>query len=309
MREARLILSLLLPSRNQNTQEWQHPLIARLAGNFEEGGSSFLVLPFYEHGSLRLWVELLRPQSLSALSTGHATDVRSVFRQLLQALSFLHAHRIVHRDVKPENVMLQVGPSRERRGLGQHLCLDLLSPGRHSRQRDCCGHRGRRSHHALRWRPPLPPPRPSAFCTAGARPRPHRARGLWNQPRCGAPHPHCDDDPAGGPDADGHRALRLARGLGRTAPRGGCGPGGHVCSRGAGTGGTCCPAPVVSAPLLPPLGTRCGHESCGKATHRRTVLTRFRGMGAGGSGRALELEQGAESPRAGERRPRGWWDG
>ena len=34
--------------------------------------------------------------------------MRSVFRQLLQALGFLHSQRIVHRDVKPENVMLQV---------------------------------------------------------------------------------------------------------------------------------------------------------------------------------------------------------
>lgn len=59
-------------------------------------------------------MEKLRPQSsLGALGAGHAADVRSVFRQLLQALGFLHAQRIVHRDVKPENVMLQVSSGAE----------------------------------------------------------------------------------------------------------------------------------------------------------------------------------------------------
>ena len=34
------------------------------------------------------------------------TEVRSIARQLVKALGYLHAHRIIHRDMKPQNVLI-----------------------------------------------------------------------------------------------------------------------------------------------------------------------------------------------------------
>jgi len=89
--------------------ELRHPLLPTLEGSFEEGEGRdkkhFLVLPFYQHGRLR---DLLDGMAeAEALTAAHARDTAAVFGQLLQVLSFLHSHRVVHRDVKPENIMLQ----------------------------------------------------------------------------------------------------------------------------------------------------------------------------------------------------------
>ena len=33
-------------------------------------------------------------------------EVRHIARQLVKALGYLHAHRIIHRDMKPQNVLI-----------------------------------------------------------------------------------------------------------------------------------------------------------------------------------------------------------
>jgi len=33
-------------------------------------------------------------------------EVRAIARQLVKALGYLHAHRIIHRDMKPQNVLI-----------------------------------------------------------------------------------------------------------------------------------------------------------------------------------------------------------
>jgi eukaryotic-like serine/threonine-protein kinase len=47
-----------------------------------------------------------RPKKEGKLSANYLQQVRDMFRQLAEAIAFLHANGVVHRDVKPSNVMI-----------------------------------------------------------------------------------------------------------------------------------------------------------------------------------------------------------
>ena len=82
-----------------------HPLIIPLLGDYvRPNGDGVLVLPYYPDGSLSGWFDDLSAKR-GALSAADWTQTRHVLRQLLQALSYLHARRIVHRDIKPANLL------------------------------------------------------------------------------------------------------------------------------------------------------------------------------------------------------------
>ena len=74
-----------------------HPNIVRVRDIIEAGAGHYLALEFIEGGSLR---DLLRGRPLPN------PQAFAVMHGLLQALEHAHQHAIVHRDVKPENVML-----------------------------------------------------------------------------------------------------------------------------------------------------------------------------------------------------------
>jgi len=83
-----------------------HPLLIRLLHSYVRRGSGdgVLVMPFYPAGNLRGWFEQLAAKR-GQLSPAEWAAARRVLRQLLHALSFLHARGIAHRDVKPENLL------------------------------------------------------------------------------------------------------------------------------------------------------------------------------------------------------------
>ena len=66
---------------------------------FENTPNPTLYLPYYSEGDL---------QKILRLGDHNRQDMRDVMWQLLKALEYLHARQIVHRDVKPTNVLIQV---------------------------------------------------------------------------------------------------------------------------------------------------------------------------------------------------------
>src|SRR5204862_2542857 len=76
----------------------QHPNILPLLDSGEAGGRLFYVMPFVEGQSLR-----------ERLTREHELPVSEAVRlivEIVDALAYAHARGVVHRDIKPDNVML-----------------------------------------------------------------------------------------------------------------------------------------------------------------------------------------------------------
>src|SRR6185369_4027536 len=78
--------------------EMQHPRIARMLDYGEKEYLIYYVMDFVEGPSLRDY--LRRERRVSVPDTEH------IGRDLLGALAYAHGRGVVHRDVKPENIVL-----------------------------------------------------------------------------------------------------------------------------------------------------------------------------------------------------------
>ncbi|MEO5816103.1 MAG: protein kinase [Gemmatimonadaceae bacterium] len=76
----------------------QHPNILPLLDSGEAAGLLYYVMPFVDGESLR--------QRLARLHTLPPGEASRVLREVADALSHAHAHGVVHRDIKPDNVMM-----------------------------------------------------------------------------------------------------------------------------------------------------------------------------------------------------------
>ena len=79
----------------------RHPNIVPLFDSGEAGDALFFVMPYEDGLSLR---ERLRQSGALAIP-----DALSVLRDVARALAYAHERGVVHRDVKPDNVMLSGG--------------------------------------------------------------------------------------------------------------------------------------------------------------------------------------------------------
>jgi serine/threonine-protein kinase len=79
----------------------RHPNIVPVHDSGEVGGALYFVMPFEEGPSLR---ERLAEQGALPIS-----ESINVLRDVARALAYAHDHGVVHRDVKPDNVMLSGG--------------------------------------------------------------------------------------------------------------------------------------------------------------------------------------------------------
>src|ERR1051326_1249094 len=86
----------------QSIAKLSHPNILPLIEFGEQGDTLYLVMPYAPGGTLRdLLVRIDRPLPLA--------DVVEIFTQLCDAVQYAHEQGIVHRDIKPQNVLIQRG--------------------------------------------------------------------------------------------------------------------------------------------------------------------------------------------------------
>src|SRR5687768_1751750 len=79
----------------------QHPHIVPVHAAGETNGLPYFTMPFVEGHSLRT-----RLVNAGALSI---TETISVMRDVAKALAYAHEQGVVHRDIKPDNVLLSGG--------------------------------------------------------------------------------------------------------------------------------------------------------------------------------------------------------
>jgi serine/threonine-protein kinase len=80
----------------------QHPHMVPLLTAGEVDGMPYFTMPFVEGQSLR--ARLDEPNGRLPV-----TDAVRVLREIASALAYAHAHEVVHRDIKPDNVLLSGG--------------------------------------------------------------------------------------------------------------------------------------------------------------------------------------------------------
>ncbi len=81
----------------QATARLEHPHIVSIFDMGEEDGDCYLILQFIEGSDFALWLESNKPSPL---------EIAGILRQVAEGIEHAHRNSILHRDVKPENVLI-----------------------------------------------------------------------------------------------------------------------------------------------------------------------------------------------------------
>ncbi|MEB3284847.1 MAG: protein kinase [Candidatus Sericytochromatia bacterium] len=78
-----------------------HPHIVSVFDHFIEDGDGYIVMEWLEGHNLREWLEEQHPLSLA--------QIKQIVAQVGDALQYAHSQGVIHRDVKPENIVYHQG--------------------------------------------------------------------------------------------------------------------------------------------------------------------------------------------------------
>src|SRR6266446_2578386 len=123
----------------------EHPGIVRLLGRGKAGQHVYIAMELIEGESLRMWAHRNRPP---------AQKLAALLAQVAHALAYAHARAVVHRDLKPDNVLVTNELRTGELPVGKFALPSKLVPGLDARwdplvERCLESNPGARPHSAL----------------------------------------------------------------------------------------------------------------------------------------------------------------
>ena len=85
-----------------------HPNIVTIHDFNEQDGHLYIVMQLVDGGTLKQLIEAM-PERRGSVKSMDLEEVNAIFKQLADALAYAHRKGIIHRDVKPVNVLLDQG--------------------------------------------------------------------------------------------------------------------------------------------------------------------------------------------------------
>uniref|UniRef100_A0A0N5A1V5 non-specific serine/threonine protein kinase n=1 Tax=Parastrongyloides trichosuri TaxID=131310 RepID=A0A0N5A1V5_PARTI len=86
--------SMMLLSNGDNT----HPFIVKLFGTFQDDESLYFVMNLVEKKDVKILLRKVKKFSVE--------EAKFIISELTEALTYIHSFHIIHRDVKPENLLV-----------------------------------------------------------------------------------------------------------------------------------------------------------------------------------------------------------
>ena len=111
--------------------EFAHPALVAVHRAWEQNGTAYMAMQYYPGKTLRD----MRVKAGTAMTEAH---IRALMSPVFEAVFELHAHRVIHRDISPDNilvmptgetVLLDLGAARQVLGGMTQALTTILKPG------------------------------------------------------------------------------------------------------------------------------------------------------------------------------------